>query len=329
MRRWEGTLILFIGFFMIGTVHGGASEVSEHKKKVLFVDSYHEGYPWSAGITQGVEETLGTGDLRKVVDLKTIRMDTKRNTAVEFKKTAALRVKGLIDSWRPDVVIAADDNASKFLIVPYFKGTSLPFVFCGVNWDASAYGFPSSNVTGMVEVSLIPQLLKTIREYAAGDRVGLLGADNLSNRKEAANYKEKFQIDLSREVFVSNLSELKSAFEQLQKEVDMLILAPPSFLRTDSQKQEAAQFFLQRTSIPTGSVEDWITPYTLIGYTKVAREQGVWAAQTALEILKGQSPSDIPIVTNKTAKVFLNMRLAKKLGIKFPMDLISRATFVE
>ena len=299
------------------------------KQKVLFVDSYHTGYPWSEGITRGVQKTLGMGELKDSIDLRIIRMDTKRNTTVEFKKAAALKAKALIDSWRPDVVIAADDNASKFLIVPYFKDKSLPFVFCGVNWDATVYGFPASNVTGMVEVSLIPQLLAKLEIYARGQRIGLLGADNLSNRKEAVNYKRIFKVDLKKEVFVNTFEELKSAFKQIQKEVDMLILAPPSFLKTNSEKREAVEFFRQQTIIPTGSVEDWITPYTLIGYTKVADEQGEWAAKTVLKILNGHSPTDIPIVSNKRAKVFLNMRIAKKLGIKFPMELINRATFVK
>jgi ABC-type uncharacterized transport system substrate-binding protein len=70
-------------------------------------------------------------------------------------------------------------------------------------------------------------------------------------------------------------------------------------------------------------------PFALIGFTKVPQEQGEWSANTALEIIAGKSPKDIPVVTNKKAKVYLNMRLAKKFGIKFPIELIERATFVE
>jgi hypothetical protein len=44
-------------------------------KKVLYVDSYHEGYAWSDGITKGVKKGLeGTG-----IELKAVSMDTKRN----------------------------------------------------------------------------------------------------------------------------------------------------------------------------------------------------------------------------------------------------------
>jgi hypothetical protein len=53
------------------------------------------------------------------------------------------------------------------------------------------------------------------------------------------------------------------------------------------------------------------------------------AAGAALKIIDGKNPADIPIVTNKRAKIFLNMVLAKKMGIKFPMSLIEHAQFVE
>ncbi len=327
MKKFLIIPILIIGFCVAWTT--SYSETENVKQKILFVDSYHEGYPWSMGIFKGVKKTLASSKLKDTIELKTIRMDTKRNTSDEFKKAAAVKALSMIHSWQPDVVIASDDNASKFLIRPYFKDKSLPFVFCGVNWDASIYGFPFSNVTGMVEVSLVSQLVETMQSYASGKRVGLLGADNLSNRKEALNYKQILNIDLKREVFVNNFEELKTAFMEIQKEVDVLILAPPSFIKTDREKKEARTFFERYTNIPTGSVEDWITPYTLVGYTKIASEQGKWAAQTAIKILGGESPADIPIVRNKSAQLFLNMRIAKKMNIKFPMDMIVRANFVE
>ena len=44
-------------------------------KKIVWVNSYHEGYEWSDGIGAGIEEVLADTD----VDLKVILLDTKRN----------------------------------------------------------------------------------------------------------------------------------------------------------------------------------------------------------------------------------------------------------
>jgi len=70
-----------------------------------------------------------------------------------------------------------------------------------------------------------------------------------------------------------------------------------------------------------------MAPFVLITFATHPEEQGRWAATTALKILSGTPPSQIPVVTNKAARVILNMRLAKKLGIRFPMELIDRAAF--
>ena len=161
-------------------------------KKVLYIDSYHQGYAWSDGITKGVEMKMkGTG-----VNLKIIRMDTKRNSDDEFKRDAAKKAKAVIKDFKPDVVIASDDNASKFLIKPYYKDADLPFVFCGVNWDAKVYDYPYKNVTGIVEVAPIPILIEQMELYANGKRIGFIGPDIITAQKEAANYRKVFGLKI-------------------------------------------------------------------------------------------------------------------------------------
>jgi len=310
------------------------------KARVLYVDSYHEGYPWSEDITKGILDVMKIArrddgvfdDSGSPVAFRVCRMDTKRRSSEQFKAQAGRQVRQIIDEWKPDVVICADDNASRYVIVPYFRDGDIPFVFCGVNWDASAYGFPCSNVTGMIEVSLIPNLLKTLRAYARGPRVGLLGADNESNRKEAANYVSKLGVQLDEVVFVETFEQWKAGFLELQQQVDMLILAPPSFLAADlgdqRDRDEARAFVLANTRIPTGSVEDWISPYSLVCLAKLGSEQGEWAAGAARRILSGTSPTDIPVATNQHARVYLNMVLAKRLGVIFPVEMIEQAVLV-
>ncbi len=62
-------------------------------------------------------------------------MDTKRNTSEKFKKNAAIRAKTAIENFKPDLIIATDDNASKYLITPYFVDSKTPVVFARLNWN--------------------------------------------------------------------------------------------------------------------------------------------------------------------------------------------------
>ena len=157
-------------------------------KKIVFIDSYHQGYEWSDGVEDGIHSVLdGTG-----VDLKIVRLDTKRNPDMEFGKQAGAQAKAEIDAFKPDVVIASDDNAQKYVIVPYYKGTNQPVVFTAVNWDASAYGYPASNVTGMIEVELPGQVVEQLKSHAKGTRVGLISIDSETERKVADVYNQRF-----------------------------------------------------------------------------------------------------------------------------------------
>jgi hypothetical protein len=126
MKRSSTSMFTFLLLLCFSTL---AAAGDLKGKKVLFIDSYHEGYEWSDGITKGVKQVLDG----KGIELKIVRMDTKRNGGEEFKKQAGEKAKAAIEEFKPDVVIAADDNASKYIIVPFFKDSPLPFVFCGVN----------------------------------------------------------------------------------------------------------------------------------------------------------------------------------------------------
>lgn len=296
---------LLLGLYFSGNSHSK----SYHGKKVLFIDSYHQGYAWSDGVTRGVEGGLKDSG----VHLKIIRMNTKRNTDEAFKKKAAQKAKKVIEQFRPDIVIAADDNASKYLIEPYYKDADLPFVFCGVNWDASVYGYPYSNATGMIEVAPIPQLIQQMQLWAKGERLGFLGPDILTARKEAENYKKVFGLDF-KAYFAKDYADWKTGFTKLQNEVDMLIIDSDGGLYNDHAKELEA-YVRSKTRIPTGACYDFMIPFALVGVIKVAEEQGRWSASTALKILDGTPPSKIPIVHNRRAKLVLNQKIGEAMGV--------------
>ena len=291
-------------------------------KRVLYVDSYHEGYEWSDGITEGVESVLDNAG----VVLKVFRMDTKRNGSEAYKKSAALQAKEVIESFRPEVVIASDDNASKYLIEPYYKNAKLPFVFCGVNYTAEAYGFPCSNVTGMLEVPPAIKLIYSLKHFKRIVTVGYLAADTLTERKDGEYTKRDVREDYV-ERYVTTFEEWKTEFNRMQDEVDVLIVGNNAGIKGWDNTQ-AERFAENNTRIPTGCLLDWMAPVAFLGATRSAKEQGAYAATTALKILDGTSPADIPVVGNVEANIIINMKIAHKLGIKVPNSFLKIASRV-
>ena len=313
-----------------------ATTPDPHPARILYVDSYQPGYPWSDGIREGFLSTLHlvqnpdglfvSRDRR--LQVRTFDLDAKRHPEQEWQTAAVARARQLVDSWQPNLLVACDDNAARDLVVPYFRDTDLPVIFCGVNWDASVYGFPCRNVTGIVEVSQVPELVAELKRHARGDRGGLLVLDTLTGRREAAIYQERFGLDLE-VVFVHNSTEWLESFVRMQDEVDYLMVMQ-NITGVDGWNQdEAVRVTNAFTRVPTGTVTEGMISCVVVSIVKVPQELGTWAAQTAQEILAGRPVADIPVVTNKESRVYLNMSLARKLGIIFSMDLIDRATFVE
>ncbi len=293
-------------------------------KKILFVNSYHKGFEWSDGITKGLMEGLSN----KNIELKIHYMDTKRNNEEKYQKQAALDAKKIIEKWNPDIVITSDDNAFKYLVMPYYKDADIPIVFCGLNWDASVYGAPYRNTAGMVEISLVIPLINHLKTYTKGNRIGMIVDDCLSSRKWVENVKKILKISFTKEYFVKTLEEWENTFIKLQDEVDILLLVGNAAIN-DWKNEEAERFVLNNVQKPTGSTYDWMAPYTLITIETIAEEQGEYAAETALKILDGTLPSDIPLKENKKGRLILNLKIAEKLDVVFLPSLLKNAEIIE
>jgi len=299
---------------------------SYEKKRLLVIVSYHPGYAWSDAITGTIEAYFKKQTAGKV-EIKKIYMDTKRNTSEVFKRKMALTVKQVIESWRPDVIIGIDDNASKYVIAPYFLNTAIPFVFCGLNDDPQTYGFPGTNVTGIREISLIRPLYDHLRQYAQGERIGYLTADKYTQRLMARTNEKQLGRTFEAIEFVNDFQEWKDAFLLMQNVVDMLFMIDVSTL-PDWNRQEALRFIEKNTKIPSGATSEFSREYVLLSVSKSSAEHGSWAAQAAWQILNGKKPTDIPITINKKGSISLNFILADKLNIVFAPSLLRAAETV-
>jgi ABC-type uncharacterized transport system substrate-binding protein len=255
-------------------------------------------------------------------------MDTKRNIDTAWRNAQALKIMAYIKTWKPDIVLLSDDNAAIFLGVPYLLNSAIPVVFCGTAWDASQYGFDKrNNITGMVEVAQIEHLFGLLRQYSKGERLGVAGADTLSCRRASENYQKVLGIKAI-ESWAYTVAEFKAQYLELQKKTDIIILED-LFTLKGYNRDDIIQFLVNNIEVPTGALYEVYAYQALITCANMGEEQGAYMGRTALRILKGERPEDIPLVTNKKAKIYLNMKLAKKLEITFPMDLIDDAIFVE
>ncbi|EIJ41658.1 ABC-type uncharacterized transport system, periplasmic component [Beggiatoa alba B18LD] len=319
-------LIISCLFGFLNVSHATENAINTAGKRIFYVDSYHEGYEWSDSIVHTVRDVLQ--DKAPQVELQVFYMDSKRGKPNEATLQAtALKARDAITQFHPDVLIACDDNAVKYLVKPYYKDVDLPVLFCGVNWDAGIYELPYHNATGMLEISLLDELTKHLAQYAKGNRIGYL-AESQDSPKNVQYAKKLFDINYEQVVLAKNIDEWKAAFLALQDKVDMLILGNFSAVE-GLDKQALLTFILTHQKIPTGTEVPWIADYSLLAFAKLPEEQGEWVANTALDILQGQKIDSIPITRNSKGRLYINLKIGNQLRIAFAPALLKTATLIK
>jgi len=291
-------------------------------KRCLYINSYHAGYAWSDDIEAAVK-----AELAGHCDLTIFRMDTKRNTSAAFGRQKALEAKQLIESLHPDVLIASDDNASKYLIAPYYKNTALPVVFCGINWTAEAYAYPYNNATGMIEVSAIKPLLKKARKILGRvSNVGFIGAKDVRTDEKEFAWMSKTYARYHVKViayYAANMADWEQAYSAAQ-ENDMIVLNNIAGIK-NWDRERAIAYATQHAQKLTVSTYDFMAQYSMLAMTKIASEQGRWAAHVAIRLLQGKKATSIPVVANRRFNMFVNPTLLQNTGIHLPDSILFKA----
>lgn len=309
--------------------------VESLSRKIAFVNSYHRGYEWSDKIEQsflqsfGVADSAGKSEYRfNGMEIRFFYLDGKQNPQDEKLKIRASETVKLLNQWKPDLIVAADDDASKFLIQPHYSNTETPVLYCGLNWDASAYGFPTPNIRGMVEVAPVRELIDFLTPLAKGKRIGYIGADVLSESKELNHYKTILNIEFHDGGLVKSINEWKTLYRRLQKSCDMVIVL--SYVGIHNWDIPAMEkFVIEETKVPSGTTTQMVRRLALVSFTRLPEEQGWWVGTQARAVLSGTAMSSIVSTHNVRSAKYVHTELMKKLAIKIPTHLIDSVFLLE
>lgn len=293
--------------------------------KCLFLNSYHKGYDWSDGVEAAVYENL-----KGVCEVTSFYLNAKKEPQKESVKAKALEAKSLIEQLQPRVVIGSDDNVSDEIIVPFFKDAKTPFVFCGINWNTKKHGYPFSNATGMVEVTPVQPLIKEAKKIFKKIKTAtFLAGDVEADRENYEIFKEiytKEGVDL-RPLLVKSMDEWEAGYKKAQETDLVLIVNNAGVKGWDHERVKTA--VLTSTIKPSITSHEYMVKYSMLSFTKIAAEQGEWAAHVAKEIIKGTPISKIPVVINRKWNIFVNEDLLKKIKATLPKPLKNRASLVQ
>lgn len=323
LNRWRNPMDRFVKCLMAAalllTMVVCPMPATAAKYKVLVVMSYEDDYQFEEDIKEGIDSVLAD-----VSDLKYFYMNTKVN--LDGGPAKAEEAYQLYQSFQPDGVIAADDNAQAMFVVKYLKDkVKVPVMFCGVNADPEKYGYPTDHISGVLErlpigpsIALIKMLVPSIETVGMLEKKGPSAEAVFSQAtKEMATYPARVVSQQE----VTTLEGLVETVKELDSTCDSLFLSAMQGLtgpdgKTVSEK-EAFQAIARTFKKPTATVVEYRIKYGILGgVAATGQEQGSTAARMLIEALEGKPVSEIPVTQNKGGLKIINVDVMKSLGIK-------------
>ena len=287
--------------------------------KILVVMSYEEENPWCIQIKEGIDSVFAGNS-----DIKYFYMDTKKN--IEGGVLKAKDAYALYKRFRPDGVIAADDNAQSMFVLPYLKDkVKTPVMFCAVNEKPEKYGYPASNVSGILERDFISESIAFAKQLVPSiNTVGFLAKDSpsgLATRKQVEIESDTYLAKFAGFKLVKTMKETLAALEEYRKTSDALFITSTNgILDTDGKpldNEQVTRTVAKFYNKPLIGANDFHVRYgVLCAVVKSGNAQGRMSAEMLLKAIKGTPFKLIPITVNKYGKRMLNVTAMKELGIR-------------
>jgi len=287
--------------------------------KILVVMSYEEENPWCIQIKEGIDSVFAGNS-----DIKYFYMDTKKN--IEGGDQKAKEAYALYIRFRPDGVIVADDNAQSMFVLPYLKDkVKTPVMFCSVNEEPEKYGYPASNVSGILERDFISESIAFAKQLVPSiNTVGFLAKDSPSGRairKQVEIESDTYLAKFAGFKLVKTMKETLAVLEEYKKTCDTLFITSTNgILDTDGQpldNEQVTKTVAKYYKKPLIGANDFHVSYgVLCAVVKSGNAQGRISAKMLLKAIKGTPIKHIPIAVNKYGKRMLNITVMKELGIR-------------
>ncbi|MCP4348226.1 MAG: ABC transporter substrate-binding protein [Desulfobacterales bacterium] len=290
------------------------------KYKVLVVMSYGSQWDWVKEISEGIESVIADK-----AEIKYVYLDTKKN--IKGGPEKAKQAYAVYQEFNPDGVITADDNAQSMFVVKYLKDkVKTPVMFCGVNAEPDKYGFPSKNVSGILErihvresIAFAQQIIPSVKSFAYIMKESPSAKAILQQvEKEKETYSAKFV----GAKFPKSFKEAVENVKGFKDQADLLFIETMQGTKGDDgtamDSKDIIPKLVKTFGKPTiGASLPQIKLGALCAVIKTGQEQGSTAAKMLLKAMEGTPVSEIPITQNQHGQRILNVTtLMKDLKIK-------------
>jgi putative ABC transport system substrate-binding protein len=191
---------------------------------------------------------------------------------------------------------------------------------------------PTGNLTGVTFFAgeLLPKRLELLRELVpTADVIAVLLTPNNPNLQTRSRDVQEAARSVGQRILVLNAGsekEIDAAFATIaqQRAAALLVVDDPYF----GTRREQIVALAARYAIPAnyfGLSGDWVRAGGLMSYSDDRGESIRQTGRYIGRILKGEKPSDLPIMQPTKFEFMINLKTAKALGLKIPESFLLRA----
>lgn len=278
------------------------SEPGREKKRVFYLNSYHNGYAWSDHLQEGIRR--GLEQSRYHIELQIEYMDAKKYPYEVIADTLFRLYQDKFVDEHFDIVIVSDNDAYNFILEHrdrLFPG--IPVVFCGLN-DVTPEEIDQTFVTGILEnIEVRDTLELALSIHPNKNKLVVIGDESITGvaiRNQIEAVQTYFEDRLEFEFWERySLREIQERVHELPRNAFLFFI--PFFHNVGGQFMSASEVLeavAMVTDLPIYSNWEFLLGHGMVGGRLLSgRRHGMITAEMALRIMEGESPSAIPVVS--------------------------------
>jgi len=221
---------------------------------------------------------------------------------------------GKIRAEKPALILTIGTAASKVISN---KINDIPVVFCMVLDPTLIRSKEKKNVCGSsIQIPPVEAQCRFVNEIAPGSkRYGIIytaKTQEFFNGLEAYSKKSNLQVIGKK---ISSSRELAEAFNDLSWRIDLLFMVPDPAIYTVPSTKYVIINCLEKKIGLVGLSSLYTEAGALLSFDCDFEDIGRQAGETALKVIDGEKPGNIPTTIPENYKPSINLTTAKKIGV--------------
>jgi len=314
MKRFIAVVILILSILSFGAVRIGITQIVDH--------------PALNAVFDGIVKVLEDAGFKVGQDVLIDRQNAQgsmQNAVAIAKKFATEKV---------DIVVAIATPSAQACVQAI---TDRPVIFSAVTDPVGAglikqLGKNTTNVVGVSDMVPVATQLRLIRRiFPNAKKVGVIFNPGEANSVTLNNIAKSAAPSLEMtivEIPGTSPSEMITALNSIGPSVDVLYIGTDN---TAASSIEAIGNAALRLKKPIVAADiDIARGGGVVGFGFNYFQVGVETGQLLVELLKGAKPTDLEshVVGPDSLVLYINLDIAKQLGVEIPADLVARADVV-